>query len=141
MTKLFPQSRPSHATSDYWIYAERKDDKYREHTIRGGKWLIFVNAYNVDRIWEKIKTATEEGQLGGIAKVATAKVNPDFPNSKIKVICVYTYDWKDERDVRRIRDELRLLGITRKISYKADEDTEEGKYRHAGGQRISKYYE
>ena len=125
----------------YWIYTENKSKKYPEHTMHGGKWLIFVSAYNVDRIWMKIKKATEEGSLGGSSKVATAKINPGFPNSKVRVICVYTYDWRDEKDVKRVREELRRIGITRKISYKTDEDTNFVVYSALGAKRISKYCE
>jgi len=125
----------------YWIYAENKSNNYPEHTEYGGKWLIFVSAYNVDRIWMKIKKATEEGILGGSSKVATAKTNPGFPNSKVRVICVYTYDWRDERDAKRVREELRKIGIVRKISYKTDEDTDLGVYGANGHKNISKYCE
>ncbi len=92
-------------------------------------------------MWGKIKKATEEGKLSSSAKVATAKPNPNATNPEIKVICVYTYDWTDEDDVRRIREELRKLGIINKIPYKADEDTLSGKYGVKGNTRISKYYE
>jgi len=132
---------PSNTTRDYWIYAERKIGKYPKHSVRGGKWLLFVNSKNIDRIWAKIKIATEEGRLGGLAKTATMKVNPDFPISKVKVICVYTYDWQDGDDVKRIREELRKIGITRKIAYKTDDDTDQGKYRVTGSRGFSKYYE
>jgi len=40
----------------------------------------------------------------------------------------------------RIRQELRQLGLIRKLPYKADEDTESGKYASQGTKRISKYY-
>ncbi len=96
---------------------------------------------NIDTVWERIRKATEGGRLGDSAKVATAKSNPIAAGSSMKVICVYTYDWKDEEDVKRIRTELRMLGITWKIPYKSDEDTEAGKYRATGHTRISKYYE
>lgn len=92
-------------------------------------------------MWAKIKAAVEEGKLGDSAKVATAKPNPLAGRSKARVICVYTYDWTDEKDVKRIREELRKLGITNRIPYKADEDTLSGKYRIAGDRGISKYYE
>lgn len=140
MTKLLSR-RSSSATNEYWIYAKRQQGEYPEHTVRGGKWLVFVGIFSIDKIWAKIKTATEAGKLGGLAKRATGKVNPDFPNSKVKVICVYTYDWKDEQDVKRIRDGLRKIGITRKISYKADEDTDQGWYRTTVSHKLSKYYE
>jgi hypothetical protein len=132
---------PSKNTRDYWIYAERKTGEYPGHTVRGGKWLIFISNHNVDRIWVKIGKAVEEGELGGTAKVATAKVNLDFPGSKTKVICVYTYDWRDKEDVKKIREELRKLGITRKIAYKTDKDTELGKYRINTDEKLSRYYE
>lgn len=56
-------------------------------------------------------------------------------------MCVYTYDWTDEEDVMRVREELRKLGITRKIPYKSDEDTLAGRYYKAGDSNLSKYYE
>jgi len=147
---------PSEATDWYWIFASRKKGEYPrsddwvfalggtgrrpECTPRGGKWLIFVNVKDVDEVWAKIKKATEEGRLGAETKVSTVKPKPtDIGYKKGEhVICVYTYDWNDEKDVRRIREELRKLGITNKIPYKADED---GRYAARGHKRISKYYE
>jgi len=102
---------------------------------------VFVPVKSVDGVWEKVKKATEEGRLGDSAKVATARPNPNAVDSSKKVVCVYTYDWTDKEDVMRIRTELRALGITWKIPYKSDEDTDKGKYRVAGHTRISKYYE
>lgn len=134
-------AKPSEITDVYWIYAIRKKGKYQKPTPRSGKWLIFVDPENVDEVWEKIKKAVEEGKLGESAKVATAKPKPLAGKSGAKVICVYTYDWTDEKDVKKIREELRKLGITNKIPYKADEDTLSGKYRITGHRRISKYYE
>ena len=78
--------------------------------------------------------------MGSSSKVATAKPNPNAVSQDAKVICVYTYDWSDEADVMKIREELKKLGITRKIPYKSDEDTLAGKYAIAGNRKISKYY-
>jgi len=141
--KFLPYSdaKPSEVIDVYWIYAMRKMGKYPKSTPRSGKWLIFVDPENVNEVWAKIKDAVEEGKLGNSAKVSTAKPNPLAGKSDAKVICVYTYDWTDEKDVKRIREELRKLGITNKIPYKADEDTLSGKYRLTGHRRISKYYE
>ena len=125
--------------NDYWTYAQRKNGKYPEHTSRGGKWLIFVGSHNLSRIWSKIKIAVEEGKLGGLAKVPRHSSRAQSPSSG--VICVYTYDWKDAQDVKRIREELRKIGIIRKISYKTDEDTDQGIYRTNKSGKISKYYE
>lgn len=135
------ECKPSEVTDTYWIDAIRKKGKYPKTTQRSGKWLVFVDAKNVDKVWAKIKKATEEGKLGSSAKVATAKPNPNATNPETKVICVYTYDWADEKDVKRIREELKKIGIANKIPYKSDEDTLSGKYRVRGHTRFSKYYE
>jgi hypothetical protein len=136
-----PNRKPSEVTDVYWLYAKRKSGVYPEHAERGGKWLIFVPEQQIDEVWEKIALATEQGLLGGSAKVATAKPNPNAVDPNKRVICVYTYDWADEEDVRRVRQALRELGITWRIPYKADEDTYAGRYRNRGDRRISKYYE
>lgn len=125
----------------YWAYAQRKVGEYPEHTSRGGKWLIFVSSHNLGKVWTKVKGAVEEGRLGSVAKAAGAMRNSHSQNSKAKVICVYTYDWKDHQDVKRIREELRKIGIVRKISYKTDEDTERGIYNANRSEKVSKYYE
>lgn len=134
-------AKPSEVIDVYWIYAKNDKSEYLKATVRSGKWLIFANISNIDELWAKIKKATEEGKLGDSAKVATAKPNPNATNQATKVICVYTYNWTDEKDVKRVREELRLLGITNKIPYKADEDTLSGKYIVRGDTKISKYYE
>ncbi|MBI5243625.1 MAG: DUF1917 domain-containing protein [Elusimicrobia bacterium] len=139
--KQFPGSTPSQSTDAYWVFAERKTGQYPEATDRSGKWLIFVPLGKIDVVWERIKQATEEGKLGGSAKVATARPNPNAADPTKKVICVYSYDWKDREDIMRIRAELRALGIAWQIPYKADADTDAGKYRVSGHTRISKYYE
>ena len=125
----------------YWIFAQRKVGGYPAHTSRGGKWLIFVSSYSAHTMWNKIKIALEEGRLGGLAKAPTAKHGLQSQGSKYGVICVYTYDWKDRQDVERIREELRKIGITRKIPYKTDEDMERDIYRSNSSEKISKYYE
>ena len=137
----YSDAKPSEVTNVYWIYAKREKGKYPKATQRSGKWLVFVNVKNIDEVWTQVKKVTEEGRLGDSAKVGTAKPNPNATNPDTKVICVYTYDWADEKDVKRVREELRKLGITNKIPYKADEDTLSGKYRIRGDTRISKYYE
>ena len=140
ITDKILNKKPSEVTDRYWLYAERKIGNYPKPTKNCGKWLIFVPIIQVDAIWAKVKIATEEGKLGNASKVSTAKPNPNSSNSKKSVICVYTYDWTDEADTKRIRQVLRELGITLKIPYKADSETLEGKYANKGDKRISKYY-
>lgn len=140
-TCLSSRSVPSQITDEYWLYAERKSGHYPKATTKSGKWLVFVPVSQVDEVWAKIRDATEDGHLGDSAKVATTKPNSNASDPSRKVICVYTYDWTDDEDVRRIRDELRALGIVSKIPYKTDGDTSAGRYAKRGHKRISKYYE
>ncbi|SFI36696.1 putative phosphothreonine lyase domain-containg protein [Nitrosomonas sp. Nm34] len=133
--------QPSQVTDIYWIRAERQIGEYPPSTERGGKWLIFVPIENLDETWEKIRIATENGELGSSAKASTAKPNQNAANETQKVICVYSYDWTNKEDVMRIRNQLRHLGITWKIPYKSDDDTYSGKYANRGAKRISKYFE
>ncbi|MFH1247219.1 MAG: putative phosphothreonine lyase domain-containing protein [Candidatus Micrarchaeota archaeon] len=139
ISSLYSEAKPSEVVDVYWIYAERKKGAYPASTEKSGKWLIFVPIGELDTFWEKIKIATEKGILGNSAKVATAKPNPNAASSA-KVICVYTYDWSDEKDVMRVREELKKLGAIRKIPYKSDGDTLARKYVNRGNTRISKYY-
>jgi hypothetical protein len=133
--------KPSQVTDEYWLHAHRRKNRPYPTSINSGKWLIFVPASQVDEVWARIKDTTEQGLLGGSAKVATARPNRLAKNPNMKVICVYTYDWTDVEDVRRVRQQLREMGFTAKIPYKSDEDTLAGNYATQGGQRVSKYYE
>lgn len=140
-SRVSSEPRPSQARDEYWLFAKRKRGNYPASTTNSGKWVIFAPISQIDEMWTRIKHATEDGCLGDWAKVATARPNPNASDPTTKVICVYTYDWTDKADVGRIRQELRDLGITSKIPYKADNDTDAGKYANRGHKRISKYYE
>ncbi len=133
--------KPSQVTDVYWLTAERRKGKYPKATARSGKWLIFVRNDEVDEVWAMISEAVREGKLGNRAKVSTAKPNPLSRDPARHVLCIYTYDYANKKDVIRVRRELRRLGITEKIPYKADEDAVAGKYRKLGHMRISKYFE
>jgi hypothetical protein len=133
--------RPSEVLDSFWLLAHRKKGSYPEHSERSGKWLLFVPVEKINSVWALIKEATEDGKLGGSSKVATMRPNPNSKNPRVKVICVYTYDWADEPDVHRVREALRDLGFTNKLSYKGDDDTYAGKYAQRGDRNISRYYE
>lgn len=137
--KKTSDAKPSEITDVYYIKAYRKKGDYPKPTDRTGKWLVFVDVSIVDEVWAKIKKATEDGILGNSAKVATAKPNRLASSPRRKVICIYTYDWTDEKDVKRVCDGLRGVGITQQIWYKTDEDTLNGKYGSMGYKNISKY--
>lgn len=121
---LDKEQLPSTSEEGYWIYARSSQGNYPAATERNGKWLIWLSPEKIDPYWLDIKHAIEQGQLGSTAKVSTA-----FARTRnLHVICVYTYDWTDEADVMRVREQLRVLGIQRPIIYKTDEDTKAGLY-------------
>lgn len=137
----FSESNPSEVSEVRWIYAIRAQGNYPAATEQSGKWLVFAPWNEIDEVWKKIKEATSSGKLGGSAKVATNMGSWTAADPENSVICVYTYDWTDDEDMTRIREELRALGITRKIAYKSDEDTLAGKYKATGDRGFSKRYE
>ncbi len=138
--RLASGKNPMDEMDAYWIYAYRLTGKYPKPNKNCGKWLVFKSVAEIDSVWEKIKLATEVGLLGSASKVATARPSFNAANTKVKVICVYTYDYTDKDDVMRIRQELRELGVENKIAYKTDKATLQGQYKVNGNSQISAYY-
>ena len=132
---------PSQVIDEYWLFAERKSGTYPASTANCGKWLIFIRRSEIDAWWTKIRAATEQGRFGNSAKVSTLKSKPNVSDPNEHVICVYIYDWIDEKDVRRVRRALGELGVDWEIKYKTDQDTNAGLYAANGNSRISKYSE
>lgn len=86
-----------------------------------GKWMLFPGPNDLEKYWQIVAEATSEGRLGPVSKVAT----PDPRSTKDEtLICVYTYDFSDLKDVRRVLNKLQDLGLcvqSRKpIYYKCD---------------------
>lgn len=138
--QLETEGRPSGTTrrSVGWIYAFREVGDYPDDAERSGKWMVFWKPDEIDAAWECIREAVRSGRLGYRAKVATQPSH--WRTGVFHVVCVYTYDSDDVEDVRRVRAELRHLGVTRKIGYKEDEETRQGHY-SSNGRRVSKYWE
>ena len=118
---------PSKIRDDYWVHAENPNPP-ADWTDRSGKWLIFTSFKKLDQVWAMIHDDTVAGRLGMSAKAATSKANGLAKNPFIKVICVYTYDALDVANVMRVRERLREIGFTKKLSYKTDEATNLGVY-------------
>ncbi|GLW02526.1 hypothetical protein Slala05_61560 [Streptomyces lavendulae subsp. lavendulae] len=92
-----------------------------------GKWLWFLPVRALNAGWQLIKTAVEAGQLGPGAKVATLGNDFDGDPTRRPVI-IYTANYHDEQDVRRVLVALRSLGVRDALAYKTDEATERGEY-------------
>lgn len=129
---------PSKTTQMYWIIQDApgvRPDAIEDELA--GKWLIFLPPEQVDDAWRLVRDATISGILGISAKVSTAKENPDSRDN-MKVIYVYTPDWRDEPDVMRVREGLRELGFVDRIGYKRNIETFRGEYSKKG-KRVTFY--
>ncbi len=92
----------------------------KQKKVTCGKWMLFPLPRDVDAMWSKIARGTVEARLGCSAKVATDDGNNDKPE---RLICIYTDDFSDKADVRRVLNEMRELGLVkndRAIYYKCD---------------------
>jgi hypothetical protein len=138
MVNTKPMLLPSKTRDRYWIDSESPEGVFSENS---GKWLLFIPATRIDAAWATIERETRAGRLGVAAKVATAMPNPNATSQQVKLICVYTYNFEDLDDVRRVRQRLRELGYARKIPYKTDAATDAGKYTKSGDKKVSLLYE
>ena len=93
--------------------------KAQECGIKTGKWMLFVSQEEVDRVWALVVAGTLSGELGIDAKVAT-----DDGSRRERVVCVYTQDFADQGDVKRVlcgleKKQLAGQGGLKPIYYKA----------------------
>ncbi len=93
----------------------------RETNCITGKWMMFITADRVDRYWRAVAEATMNGHLGIAAKVATDDGEAD---NKARLIAVYTRDYEDREDVKRVLKKLVELNLVKRgerpIYYKRD---------------------
>ncbi|KAJ2973471.1 hypothetical protein NUW58_g8929 [Xylaria curta] len=84
-----------------------------------GKWMLFCTYFEVNAVWEIIAKATANNELGIAAKVAP-KSNVDQRTERL--ICVYTPDFSDKKDVTRVAERLKQLGLVKNkpLYYKPD---------------------
>ena len=93
----------------------------RAKNLMNGKWMLFPSPSHLDEVWSKVAKATHAGTLGMAAKVATA--GDDDRSGKSRLICVYTNDFSDRADVKRVvrkLNELKLVRGDQGIFYKCD---------------------
>ena len=87
-----------------------------------GKWLLFPRVEDVDSIWGIVARETVLGNLGMAAKVATREDGGDGGGEEgggggtgggARLICVYTTDFSDRADVKRVLERMRKLTLLR----------------------------
>ncbi|KAI9376275.1 hypothetical protein BJX61DRAFT_417402 [Aspergillus egyptiacus] len=91
----------------------------RETGIVTGKWMMFITADRVDHYWGVVAAATMNGELGIGAKVAT-----DDGQGRARLIAIYTKDYQDRDDIKRVLRRLMELDMVKRnerpIYYKCD---------------------
>jgi hypothetical protein len=106
---------PSVITDEFWVYC-RRPDWTRGVSEIVGKWQLFVPRGRVDHDWSQVVELVQTGQLGPVAKVSTARPNPNSVGSgDLHVMIVYAPDWRDAADIRRILRPLREAGLARGV--------------------------
>jgi len=97
-----------------------------KHGLTSGKWMLFPMSDDLPLVWRLVAEATAAGKLGPCSKVGTWE--PDHV-TKPTVICIYTKDFSDLADVKRVLTNLNELNIVNKamrINYKCDAYTHLG---------------
>jgi len=126
-TGLSTDQLPSTYVGAPWIWCEARG--YAESLLPDpGKWMLFVPVEQVDAVWQRVSAAIRADKLGPLSKVATAWPNPNARDPSRRAIMIYSGDWNDEDDVRRVLCGLRDLGFEGKLSYKTDATTLAGSY-------------
>jgi hypothetical protein len=92
-----------------------------KHGVTSSKWMLFPKLDDLPRVWRLVAEATAEGKLGPTSKVGTW--TPEDAIKGCTLICVYTRDFSDLVDVKRVLSALVELGISKRestIYYKCD---------------------
>ena len=107
---------------DVYALAER-------YKIRRGKWLAFPKSpQEADAVWTRIVNAAIRGDLCNISQVKVSTTNPREPGY---VLCAYTEDFLDERQVEAASHSLKRTIFKmsdNRLLYKADIFTHLGIY-------------
>lgn len=91
-----------------------------ENKLTSGKWMLFPKSDDLPRVWRLVAEATAAGKLGPTSKVGTWE--PDNL-TKGTLICVYTYDFSDLVDLKRVLRamiENDIIKQDARIYYKCD---------------------
>jgi len=76
--------------------------------LKPRQWMLFPQADDVPRAWKLICEAVVEDRLGPSAKIGTEGLKG---RRNQRLICVYTRDFSDQEDVRRVAEELASMNL------------------------------
>jgi len=85
----------------------------KERECTTGKWMLFPTVEDVDYVWGKVAKGTAERELGIAAKVAAMEDGGEGDGGARRLICVYTKDFADAEDVKRVLLGLKGQGLLR----------------------------
>jgi len=85
----------------------------KERKCTTGKWMLFPTVQDVDYVWSKVAKGTAERELGVAAKVAAMEDGGEGDSGARRLICVYTKDFADAEDVKRVLLGLKAMGLLR----------------------------
>ncbi|KAL8945197.1 MAG: hypothetical protein Q9211_000278 [Gyalolechia sp. 1 TL-2023] len=114
------------------VLEERLLAKAKETKLTSGKWMLFPDPEHVNDQWAIVAEATVNRELGTAAKAAPDNGDGDRAP---RLICVYTKDFSDLEDVKRVLERMLELGLVKGkgvggaekgIYYKVDAFTELG---------------
>lgn len=72
--------------------------------------MLFVEPAFVNEVWERVAQATARNELGIAAKVAPRE---ERGSARERLVCIYTYDFRDRDDIARVLHRLRQLELVR----------------------------
>ena len=121
--RSMPDAAPGTITRKMRPYKEQLEDDLLALAVQTsttcGKWMLFPSPDDYPRFWRLVAEATVAGTLGITSKAATLD-----ETNQAGLICVYTYDFSDVDDVRRVLQALIDLGLCQSdgkpIYYKCD---------------------
>lgn len=83
--------------------------------VTTGKWMLFPESRIVNSVWKVVADNTASGELGICAKVATGSEDMNGKTKQESLICVYTKNFSDGEDVRRVVRQMEILDLVPKI--------------------------
>jgi hypothetical protein len=75
--------------------------------LKATQWMIFCESTEVDATWSVVARATASNELGIAAKVSPRGNDDRQP----RLICVYTKNFTDMKDVSRVARKMSDLGL------------------------------
>jgi len=92
-----------------------------------GKWLLYFGDDMIDEAWRRVALATSKGQLGNCSKCALT------PSGPMYVICVYSPDFRDRQEVKRVLNGLRKIGVAAGGTPGDDQQQQQQQQKGGGG--------